>query len=40
MQTKLRLNKFNVLALLEEILCDYDSDTDVDESFDKDLDIT
>ena len=40
METKLRLNKSNVLALLEEIPCDYDSDTDVDENFDKDLDIT
>ena len=34
------MNKSNVLALLEEIPCDYDSDTDVNENFDKDLDIT
>ena len=33
------MNKFNILALLEEIPCDYDSDTDVDENFDKNLDI-
>ena len=40
MLTKLRLNKSNVLALLEVIPCHYDSDTNVDENFDKDLDIT
>ena len=40
MLTKLRLNKSNVLALLEEIPRHYDSDTNVDENFDKDLDIT
>ena len=40
MYTKLRLNKSNFLASLEEIPCDFDSDTDVDEDFEKDLDIT
>ena len=40
MSAKLRLNKSYVLALLEEIPRDYGSDTDVDEDFDKDLDIT
>ena len=34
------MNKSNILALLEEIRCDYDSDVDVDEDFDKDFDIT
>ena len=40
MLTKLPLNKSNVLALLEEIPCHYDSDTNADENFDNDLDIT
>ena len=34
------MNKSNVLGLLEAISFDYDSDTDVDENFDKDLNIT
>ena len=36
MLTKLRLNKFDVLALLEKIPCDYDSEINVDKDFDKD----
>ena len=40
MSTKLRWNKSDVLALLKALPSDYDSDTDVDEDFDKGLYIT